>query len=102
MRRVMRDFIIRTERDFLELISFCAEHAILNVLIYEANFSPEIFDLKTTLAGTLLQKFDNYHLRGAALISLEKIKSERFKELIFECNQGNLFRFYEYKAAAEE
>jgi hypothetical protein len=56
--------------------------------------------LKTRLAGTVFQKFANYHLKGAAIISFGKIKSERFKELMFECNRGNLFRFFEDKEIA--
>jgi hypothetical protein len=95
-------FIIRNERDMLDLVAVCGEHETENVLIYESNLSPDFFDLKTTLAGTLFQKLANYHLRGAAVISLGQIKSERFKELIFECNKGNLFRFFEDKAAAEK
>ena len=96
------DFIIRNERDILDLVSVCGEHGISNILIHEANLSPEFFDLKTTLAGALFQKFANYHLRGAGLISFKKIKSERFKELIYEHNKGNLFRFFEDRAAAEK
>lgn len=96
------DFIIRNERDILDLISSCNEHDTHNFLFYETNFSPEFFDLKTTLAGALFQKFANYHLRGAAVISLGKITSERFKELILESNKGNLFRFFEDKTAAEK
>lgn len=95
-------FIIRNERDVLDLISACVENETNKVMLYEANLSPEFFDLKTNLAGAVLQKFANYHLRGAALISLDKIKSERFKELIFECNRGNLFRFFEDREAAEK
>lgn len=96
------DFIVRNERDILDLVSVCGEYGISNILIHEANLSPEFFDLKTTLAGTLFQKFANYHLRGAGLISFEKIKSERFKELIYEHNKGNLFRFFEDRATAEK
>lgn len=96
------DFVIRNERDILDLVTVCGENETYNVLIYESNFSPDFFDLKTTLAGTLFQKMANYHMRGAAIISFGKIKSERFKELIFECNKGNLFRFFEDKAAAEK
>jgi hypothetical protein len=95
-------FVIRNEQDVLELIGLCGEHKTNQVLIYEGSFSADFFDLKTKLAGTLFQKLANYHLRGAALISLKQIKSERFKELIFESNQGNLFRFFEDKAAAEK
>jgi hypothetical protein len=96
------DFIIRNEQDILDLITVCVENDTNNVILYEDNFSPDFFDLKTKLAGTLFQKFANYHLRGAGIISLGKIKSERFKELIFECNRGNLFRFFEDKEAAEK
>ena len=96
------DFIIRNERDVLDLISACSENDTNKVLLHEANLSPEFFDLKTNLAGAVLQKFANYHLRGAAIISFDKIKSERFKELIFECNRGNLFRFFEDREGAEK
>jgi hypothetical protein len=96
------DFIIRSDQDILELITICGENDTHNVLIYESNFSPDFFDLKTKFAGTLFQKFANYRMRGAGLISLRNIKSERFKELIFECNKGNLFRFFEDKTAAEK
>lgn len=96
------DFVIRNERDILDLVSGCSEYGVSKVLLHEANLSPEFFDLKTTLAGALFQKFANYHLRGAGLISFDKVKSERFKELIYEHNKGNLFRFFEDRAAAEK
>ncbi len=96
------DRVIRNERDILDLVAACGENDAANFLIYESNLSPDFFDLKTRLAGELFQKMANYHLRGAGVISFAKIKSERFKELIFEHNKGNLFRFFEDKAAAEE
>ena len=96
------DFVLRNEQDMLELVSACYEYDTNKVLISEENFSSEFFDLKTNLAGMILQKFVNYHLRGAAIISLAKIKSERFKELVMESNRGNLFRFFEDREAAEK
>ena len=93
------DFIIRNERDILDLIGGCIENDSYQILLYEGNLSPDFFDLKTQLAGTLFQKLANYHLRGVGIISLEN-KSERFKDLIIECNRGKLFRFYEDKEAA--
>lgn len=96
------DVILRNEQDILDLIVTCGEHDTHQVLLYGSNLSPDFFDLKTQFAGTLFQKFANYRLRGAAIISFEKINSDRFKELIFECNKGNLFRFFEEKEAAEK
>ncbi len=92
--------IIQTEQDILELIAVCGEYETNNIMFYEENLSPAFFDLKTKLAGTLFQKFANYHVRGAAVISFGGIESERFKELVFECNRGQLFRFFEKKATA--
>ena len=96
------DFVIRTEQDMLELIAACGEHDTQNVILYQDNLGPDFFELKTQLAGTLFQKLANYQVRGAAIISMGQIKSERFKELIFESNRSNLFRFFEDKEAAEE
>jgi hypothetical protein len=95
-------FVIRNEQDILDLITVCGEHDTNNVMIYEGNFSSDFFDLRTNFAGTVLQKFANYHVRGAGIISLSKIKSERFKEFVFESNRGNLFRFFEDKKTAEK
>ena len=95
-------FVIRNERDILDLIAVCGENETQKVMLYEGNLSPDFFDLKTQLAGTVFQKFANYHLRGAGIISFGKVKSERFKELIVECNRGNLFRFFEDKETAEK
>lgn len=96
------DLIIQNERDILDLVAMCGEYQANNVIIYETNLSPDFFDLKTKFAGALFQKFANYRLRGAVIISPDNISSQRFKELIVECNRGNLFRFFEKKEAAEK
>jgi hypothetical protein len=92
--------IIKNERDVLDLIALCGEYDSNRVLFYQANFSLDLFDLKTKLAGTLFQKLANYRMRGAAVISFDMVEGDRFKELIFECNRGQLFRFFEDRAAA--
>jgi hypothetical protein len=47
------DFIIRDERDVLDLISVCVENDANKVMLYEESLSPEFFDLKTNLAGAV-------------------------------------------------
>lgn len=96
------DFLIRTEQDILELIAVCGENDTHNIMLYESNLSAKFFDLTTKLAGAVFQKFANYHLRGAGIISFSRVKSERFKELMCENNRGNLIRFFEDKVAAEK
>lgn len=96
------EVIIQNEADILDLVAACGEYETNKVIIYQHHLSPDFFDLKTGLAGTLFQKFANYRMKGAAVISLKGIKSERFKELIFESNKGNLFRFFEDRESAEK
>lgn len=96
------DFVLRNEQDMLDLISACYEYDTNKILIAEENLPSEFFDLKSNLAGMIFQKFANYHLRGAGIISLAEIKSERFKELVMESNKGTLFRFFEDRETAEK
>ena len=92
--------LIEQEQDVLDLIALCGENDTNRLLIHENNLSPDFFDLKTGLAGAIFQKLANYYVRGVAVISFENIKSERFKELIYEYNKGNHFRFYKDKTMA--
>ena len=95
------DVIVNNEQDVLDLVAVCGENETNSILIYERNLSPDFFDLKTKLAGTLFQKFANYRMRGAVVISPDQVRSERFEELIYECNRGQLVRFFEDKEAAQ-
>ena len=92
--------IIQNEQDILDLVAACGDYETDKVIIHQRNLSPGFFDLKTGLAGTLFQKFANYRIKGAAVILLDNIKSQRFKELIFESNKGSLFRFFEDRESA--
>ncbi|MCY9698286.1 DUF4180 domain-containing protein [Paenibacillus alginolyticus] len=48
----------------------------------------DFFDLKTRLAGEILQKFINYHVKVAIVGDFSGFSSESLKDFIFECNKG--------------
>jgi hypothetical protein len=92
-------FILR-EEDAVALVGVCGEHSTERLLLYAGNLSEDFFDLKSGLAGAILQKFSNYHMKVALVISSDLIQG-RFKEYVLEANRGNQFRAFEERNDAE-
>lgn len=66
---------------------------IERVIIHQKNITPEFFDLKTKLAGEILQKFSNYQVRLAIVGDFEGLESNSLRDFIRESNQGKLVNF---------
>ncbi|CAI6087073.1 DUF4180 domain-containing protein [Cohnella sp. JJ-181] len=47
------------------------------------------FDLKTGLAGEIVQKFVNYHVKFAIVGDFSGYESRSLRDFIYECNQGS-------------
>ncbi len=92
--------ILNEENDVLRL--FEKQYPISKLLVHQSNLSPDFFNLKTGLAGGILQKLANYHVQTAFILDFASIESERFKELIYEANMKNEYRFFETKEEAVE
>lgn len=93
--------LLRTEKDALDFIAASFENNTPLMLIHEEALSEDFFNLRTGLAGTVLQKFMNYHIKVAAIISNEEKLNHRFREMVLEANKGNDFRVYKSIAEAE-
>ncbi|MBC7362934.1 MAG: DUF4180 domain-containing protein [Candidatus Aminicenantes bacterium] len=91
-----------SEQDILDIIALSGENDTQRVLFHQDAFAPEFFDLKTGLAGAVFQKCSNYVIKAVAVVDFDSIQSERFKELMSECNKGGQFRFYSDRATAEK
>lgn len=63
--------------------------------VHERNIAPEFFDLRTGIAGDILQKFVNYQTKFAVIgdISRYTEKSESLAALVRESNRGRDVRF---------
>ncbi|MFV0519820.1 MAG: DUF4180 domain-containing protein [Lachnospirales bacterium] len=57
-------------------------------IINKKNIVEEFFDLKTTLAGEILQKFVNYNVKIAIIGDYSIYTSKSLHDYIFECNKG--------------
>lgn len=87
--------------DALDLIGACMEHRSSRVLVEAHNFAPAFFDLGTGLAGELLQKLANYHVRLAGVFPSQEGYTERFREFLLEAKRGHNFRVFTSRGDAE-
>jgi hypothetical protein len=93
---------LRTENDALELVALCGENDTNLLMIYYTALSEDFFNLKTKVAGNILQKFMNYQIKTVAVIPKEIIQKGRLRELAIETNKSNHFRMYESREEAEK
>lgn len=70
------------------------------LLIHKANITEEFFDLKTKLAGEILQKYTNYQVKIAIVGDFDGYESKSLKDFIYECNKGKQVFFLKDKQAA--
>jgi hypothetical protein len=57
------------------------------VILYEKNMVAGFFDLKTGIAGDVLQKFSNYRVKLAIVGDFDAYKSKSLKDFILESNK---------------
>lgn len=91
---------ILCESDVLDIIGICISNDIKMLVLREKAFSKEFINLKSGLAGIVLQKFMNYHIKVSAIIDKDKIEG-RFKELVYELNKSSNFKVFNNSIDAE-
>jgi len=87
------DIEIRNPQQALDLMMDCAYQGAESLIIHEHNLAPEFFDLKTGLAGKILQKFSNYRMRLAIVGNFGKYPGKSLKDFIYESNKGGRIYF---------
>ncbi|MBB6672923.1 DUF4180 domain-containing protein [Cohnella nanjingensis] len=63
------------------------------IVIGKSLLSESFFDLKTRLAGEILQKFINYRVKLAIVGDFSAYGSRSLRDFIYECNNGTDFFF---------
>jgi len=84
------DLFISSAGDFLDTIANLQSDRIV---IKKEMLDESFFDLRTGLAGEILQKASNYFVRLAVLGGYSSYTSKSLKDFIFESNKKNLFVF---------
>ncbi|MEZ4991188.1 MAG: DUF4180 domain-containing protein [Saprospiraceae bacterium] len=84
---------IRTVQDGLDLMGNMYYQGFDRLVLHAENITPEFFDLKTKIAGEILQKFSNYRVRLSIVGDFTVYTSRSLKDFIHESNKGKLVNF---------
>ncbi|MED5016570.1 DUF4180 domain-containing protein [Paenibacillus chibensis] len=83
------DKIITDVQSALDLMATVRYEVDCNRIILDKSaVCEEFFDLKTRLAGEILQKFINYQTKIAIIGDFSTYSSKSLKDFIYECNNG--------------
>jgi DNA-binding PadR family transcriptional regulator len=94
------DALFQWEQDAVEIIALCAEHDTNAVVLEGKRLSDDFVKLRTGLAGAVLQKLGNYHIKAAVVIQDAHHFTGRFREMVSEHRNGNTFRIFTDPAEA--
>lgn len=95
--------VISNTRDALDLaMSVQYEKDISRLAIEKSAVAEEFFILSSGMAGEILQKFINYHIKAAFWGDYSRYTSKPLKDFIYESNQGTNFFFVSTQEEALE
>jgi hypothetical protein len=87
------NILIKETQDALDLMADSVYRGSSKIIIHEKNITPDFFDLKTGIAGEILQKFSTYNIQLAIIGDYSKFSSESLKDFIFESNKYGRINF---------
>jgi len=90
---IANDLLINTAEDALQLLGDLFFEDTDKIILWVKNISPAFFDLKTGLAGEILQKYSNYRVRLAIVGDLSGYTSKSLRDFIWESNKGHQICF---------
>jgi hypothetical protein len=80
--------ILSTVQDILDLMANADYQGARMLMLHQRQVHPDFFDLKTGLAGEILQKVVNYQFRLAFIGDFDKFQSKALQAFILESNRG--------------
>jgi len=91
---------IRETQDALDMMANVNYNGCGKIVIREQHLVPEFFDLKSRMAGEILQKFSTYRVQLAIVGDFSKYQSKSLKDFLFESNKIGHILFVDSLEAA--
>jgi hypothetical protein len=77
--------------DMLDILADAGYNGCTGLIVHSGTLSGDFFDLKTGIAGEILQKFSTYRMRLAIIGDFSDVKSKALRDFIRESNtRGNI------------
>jgi len=87
------DVVIHKTQDALDLMANSSYQDAWKIIVHEKNLISDFFDLKTGLAGDILQKFSTYDVQLAIVGDFTKYSSKSLRDFIYESNKYGRINF---------
>ena len=85
--------LIGTAQSMLDLMAEAGYEGHSRLIISKENLHPDFFDLRTGLAGSILQKFSNYRMQLTIYGDFSNIQSKSLNDFIRESNRTGHVKF---------
>ncbi len=100
---IIDDSIVITEvQDALDMMADCSYQGSHKIIMRKENIIPDFFDLKTGIAGEILQKFSTYQVKLAIVGNFSEYSSKSLKDFIYESNKTGRIIFVNSVDEAKE
>lgn len=86
------ELVIQKTQDALDLMVDVQYQGCAKLILNKENIIENFFDLRTGIAGEILQKFVNYQVK-LAIVGDFHAQSKSLGDFIYECNQGKQIFF---------
>ena len=96
------EVIINDVQDALDLLGNSSYQGASKVIIRKEHLNPDFFDLKTGMAGEILQKFSNYRQHLAIVGDFSEFTSKSLRDFIYESNKTGRIVFVGTEHEAKE
>ncbi len=87
--KLSAETMISSVQDATDLLGNADYQGASKIIVHEASLGPQFFNLRSGIAGEILQKVSNYHKQLAIVGEFEKFNSNALNAFIIECNRGN-------------
>ncbi|MCC7432812.1 DUF4180 domain-containing protein [Candidatus Peregrinibacteria bacterium] len=84
---------IKLPQDGLDVVGNSIYGGSYKIIIHESGLASEFFELRTGLAGEILQKFSNYNCELAIVGDFSKYPSKALEDFIRESNRQGRINF---------
>lgn len=89
---IMDGQVIHSPSDALNLLGECGMLECDKIIIRKEHLNTDFFNLKSQMAGEILQKFSNYRVKLAIIGDFSEFPSRSLQSFIRESNRmGNVF-----------
>lgn len=85
--------LINSVDEMLDILANSWHNGCHGIILHEENLTRDFFDLKTGVAGEILQKFSNYRTKLAIIGDFSDIRSKSLRDFIRESNNRGTINF---------